>query len=95
MIKNRIKTILQDKGMTQADLAQKLRVLPETLSRTINGNPTLKSLTDIANALEVEVSDLFSSNHPKGFVEYDGKLHRITSTNDLKELLTMIGNKAK
>ncbi len=95
MIKNRVKAILHGKGMNQIDLANKLDIKPETLSRTINGNPTLKSLTDIANALEVEVSDLFSSNHPKGYVEYGGKLHHITSIDDLKALLTTISNEVR
>ena len=92
MISHRIKTILNKKGMTQVDLALKLGIGPNTLSRTINGNPTLKSITDIANALDVDVVDLFTSNNPKGFVEYKGTLHRITKKEDLETLLNNVNN---
>ncbi len=92
MIKTKIKSLLNDRGMTQIDLAAKLGVQPETLSRTISGNPTLKSLTDIANALEVEIIRLFSSNMPTGYVEYNKEVFKINSVDDIKTLLVKIEN---
>ncbi|MGB3151574.1 MAG: helix-turn-helix transcriptional regulator, partial [Maribacter sp.] len=79
MIKKKVKALLSAKGITQIDLAAKLDITPETLSRTINGNPTLKSLKDIAHALDVEVVQLFPQSGIKGFIEYDGKVHTIDS----------------
>lgn len=90
MIKNKVKNILAKKGMTQIDLAAKLDVKPETLSRTISGNPTLKSMTDIANALDVEVVELFDSESPNGFIEINGKVHTIKSFNDLYSLVASL-----
>lgn len=90
MIKNKVKSLLAKKGMTQIDLAAKLNVKPETLSRTINGNPTLKSITDIANALDVEVVELFETNSPNGFIEINGTVHTIKSYNDLHELFNSL-----
>tara|TARA_R110000868_G_scaffold16672_7_gene74137 strand:+ start:1173 stop:1457 length:285 start_codon:yes stop_codon:yes gene_type:complete len=87
MIKNRVKILLSKKGITQIDLAAKLNIQPETLSRTINGNPTLKSITDIASALDVEVIELFETNSPNGFIEINGEVHTIKSFNDLYELV--------
>lgn len=56
----RIKEILKGKGMTQKELAQKMGVAEISLSRSINGAPTLTTLEKIADALGVEVSELFA-----------------------------------
>jgi len=55
---NRIKEILKIKGVTQKELAFKLEITEPVLSRSINGNPTLNTLQDIAKALDVRVSEL-------------------------------------
>lgn len=57
----RIKEILKEKGQTQKDLAQKMGVAEISLSRSINGNPNLETLQKIADALEVEISELFTA----------------------------------
>ena len=92
MIKEAVKAILKDKKMTQLDLANKLNVKQETISRTLSGNPTLKSITDIAEALEVDVIELFkgTSESLNGFVEYKGNVHRIHSSEDLEKLLSAV-----
>lgn len=42
------------------DLVERMGVSPDVISRQINGNPTLKTITDIAEALDVEVKEIFS-----------------------------------
>lgn len=54
-----IKEIAKRKGVSLEELAEKLGINRVTLSRNINGNPTVKTLETIAEALEVEVRDLF------------------------------------
>ena len=66
-MKNRIKTILKEKGVSQNELAERLNVTHATISVAISGNPTLKTLSAIANALEVNVSDLIDESD-KDFV---------------------------
>ena len=56
----RIKEILKERGQTQKDLALKMGVAEISLSRSINGNPSLETLQKIADALEVEISELFA-----------------------------------
>ena len=56
----RIKEILKEKGQTQKDLAQRMGVAEISLSRSINGNPNLETLQKIADALEVDISELFA-----------------------------------
>ena len=52
----RIKEVCKEKGITVSQLAEKMGIKQESLSRAINGNPTLETLERIANALEVDVS---------------------------------------
>ena len=42
------------------ELAERMQVAPESLSRAINGNPQLSTIMKIAECLKVEVADLFS-----------------------------------
>ena len=58
-MKFRIKEIGKEKGMTMEQIAGILDITPNTLTRNINGNPTIETLEKIANALDVPVSDLF------------------------------------
>lgn len=57
---SRVKEICADKGMQLKDLASLMSVKPESLSRTLNGNPQLSSLENIAKALNVGVADWFA-----------------------------------
>lgn len=58
----RVKEIIKAKGMTAKELAGKIGITEGALSQSIKegANPSLKTLTSIANALNVEVSELFS-----------------------------------
>lgn len=56
----RIADILRYKGMTQKDLAEKIGISRVGLSKAINGNTTISTLRKIADALEVELSELFA-----------------------------------
>ena len=55
----RVKEICKQKGISIGDLADKMEIKRESLSRAINGNPTLDTLMKIAGALNVPVSELF------------------------------------
>ncbi|MBD5191419.1 MAG: helix-turn-helix transcriptional regulator [Bacteroidales bacterium] len=55
----RIKELLKQKGITAKELAAKLNLSEGALSQSMNGNPTLERLTQIATALGVSVSELF------------------------------------
>ena len=59
ILANRVKEICADKGIQLKELAAIMDVKPE--SRTLNGNPQLSSLENIARALNVGVADLFAN----------------------------------
>ena len=94
MIKHRIKDILKERGLTQNDLAVKMGTTQETVSRQINGNPTLKTLNEIANTLNVELWELFTTETDNskiyGFIEHNGQVHKIQSISDIQKLLNIV-----
>ena len=59
----RVKEICKLKGITIGDLAERMQMQRESLSRAINGNPTLETLEKIATALEAPIFDLFEQPH--------------------------------
>ncbi len=56
----RIKEILKKKGMTQKDLAKLLSVTDVTISKILSGSPNVSTLERVADALGVEVAELFA-----------------------------------
>ena len=66
----KIKDVAKSKGMTMAQIAEKLGINPITLSQSLNGNPTLSRLTEVANVLGVDVSELFVQ--PRGEQDIHG-----------------------
>ncbi len=55
-----IKEVIKDKGYSVTSFAEKIGMTQVSLSRIINGNPTVETLEKIANALDVDVRDLFN-----------------------------------
>ena len=62
----RVKEICKINGMTLKQLADKMGVPPESLSRAISdkGNPTHSTMLQIAAALDVPITDLFDRPIP-------------------------------
>lgn len=91
----RIKDVCKEKGITVSQLAEKMGIKQESLSRAINGNPTLETLEKIANALEVDITELFtpsSSGGIIGVIRIGGTNYNINSVPDLARLLDGIEN---
>ena len=65
----RVKEICKEKGITIQELADNMEMKRESLSRAINGNPTLETLEKIATALGVNITELFDQpmNNTTGF----------------------------
>ncbi len=57
-----VKELCRIQGLTLKDLANRIGIAPESLSRTLNGNPQLSTLEAIASNLNVNLSDLFASS---------------------------------
>ena len=61
----RIKEIIKAKGYTQKEFADKLGITLSALNQRLDGNPTVGSLREIADALEVDLLDLFEDEREK------------------------------
>ena len=89
----RIKEIAKDKGITMGEIADKLGINPVNLSASLNGNPTLNRLQEVADVLGVEISDLFTkenNNEIHGFLEYNGKVYKIKGMDDFKAFANVV-----
>ncbi|MCE5175502.1 MAG: helix-turn-helix transcriptional regulator [Bacteroidales bacterium] len=90
--KLRVKQICKERGLTLKQLAEKMGVAPETLTRAIsdNANPTLATLKSIANALEIDISEIFVSTKKEieihGIVEINGEVYTLKSIDDLNKV---------
>lgn len=94
-MKLRIKDICKEKGVSISELAKRLNVTRSTVTNTITNNPTLSTLTDIANALRIDFFDLFEKEEGVyGFVEVKGKIFKITNRKDLEDLLKEFPNES-
>lgn len=100
---NRVKEICSEKGLQMKDLAAIMNVKPESLSRTLNGNPQLSSLENIAKALNIGIADLFAdkvenniifssttSNSLTSIIVYKDKTYIANTLNELLSHVRMI-----
>lgn len=90
----RLKEILKEKRLTLNGLSEKTGISASNLSNYCSGNisPTLETLQKIANALNVDVTELFKEKNPiKFFIEYNGEKYRLTNN----DFINIIKNKVE
>lgn len=94
MIEKAVKALLDEKGWTQGDLAKRMNVKPETVSRQLRGNPTLETVKKIAKELNVHVLQLFTyeddPNSVYGYIEYLGRVYKVASKKDLEDIIKLM-----
>lgn len=79
----RIKELLQEQGLRMADLADRLGMNQSNLVRSLSTNPKLSTLQDVANALNVQLHELFTPNlpsRPRGIVVVGGKAYDLVES---------------
>lgn len=57
-----IKKVINEKGFTLVQVAEKLGISQQAVSQAVNGNPSLSRLKEIAAAIGVTVSQLVADN---------------------------------
>lgn len=96
MIQLRIKELCKERGATLVALAEKIGISRTSLTLISNAQqkPSLETIEKIANALDVEVWQLFTSSTDSGsFIAMvkDGKdMYSATSLDELKKIITAI-----
>lgn len=86
----RIKRIAKKQRTTLKDVANRIGVAPNTLSRIINGeNTTVDTLLKIAEVLNVDIKDLFQSSKDTDTIHLivNNKLHTFYSGSELKKFV--------
>ena len=84
----RVVELAHQRGLTMADIAKQIGISRVNLSNSLNGNPTLSRLTEVAKILSVEVSELFrpitTDKQVSGYLEYDGRIVKVDSLDAVK-----------
>lgn len=95
MIKLRIEEILREKRITKSAFAEMLGVKKQNLNGALE-TKNLDRIQEIANLLGVDYLNLITNKEEakqptiNGFVEYNEKIYKITSKEDLENLLNTI-----
>jgi transcriptional regulator with XRE-family HTH domain len=84
LIGMKIKELRRSKHLSQEQLAEKAEINAKYLSRMERGteNPTLDMLIKLANALEVEMWEMFDFGHIVSHKELKGAIQNIARTAD-------------
>ena len=85
-----IKEVCKAKNIPLVEVAKRIGISPVSLSQSLNGNPTLSRLEEVASVLGVDVSELFeSASGPEihGCIYVNGRSVQIKSRKDIEELL--------
>lgn len=92
----RIKELCREKQIAMKDIAKRLGINPITLSQSLNGNPTLTRLQEVAGILGVSVPELFEetsfvSKEVHGCLFVDGNPVIVKNQEDLQKLVKTLG----
>ena len=90
----RVKEILKERGMKMYELAEKMDIAPESLTRALQRNPQYSTLKSIADTLGVSVRDLFkedastlSIKEMHGCVFYGSEVFTFNSRAEIEKFL--------
>jgi len=92
LIGNRIKELRKKKGLSQEQLSEKADITPNYLSRIERGteNPTLDMFIRLANALGVEIWEMFDFGHDVSRKDLKSLLNKITGEANEGQLRLMV-----
>ena len=86
-LKKRVEELARQRGLSMAGLAKLLGVERANLASSLDGNPTLSRLENVAKILHVNVTDLFCKDEKPqilGYLEYSDKIVKIDSIEGLR-----------
>ena len=90
----RVKEILKERGMKMYELAKKMDIAPESLTRALQRNPQYSTLKTIADTLGVSVRDLFKGesvsavdNEMRGCIFHKGEMFTFNSRSEIEQFL--------
>jgi len=85
-IATQLKQIMEKKGLTKKQLAQKMNVKPSYITKIFSGhNISLKTLAKVLAALEVDATISIGEWDQEAKTAYDEKMLKIVKLEDLRE----------
>lgn len=87
----RIKEILKQQGKTMQDLSDMIGINRVNLSNSLNGNPTLDRLKQVAECLNVNLKDLFKETKKDevqifGLIKVNDNIHIVDCFASLEQV---------
>ena len=90
----RVVELAHQRGLTMSDIAKTVGISRVNLSNSLNGNPTLSRLKEVAKILDVEVAELFKPTSTgktvSGYLEYDGRIVKVDSLDAVKRFIAEV-----
>lgn len=82
----------KEKHITMTELAERMGVSLVALSQSVNGNPTMSRLQEVADALGVDILDLFDrqTNNIYGCLYVNNKPVLVNGKEDIEKVLKEI-----
>ncbi len=79
-LENNLREICKRKGLRLSDVADRVGTSQSNLVSSVKGNPTISKIQDIANALQVSVSELLTMRPEKatGVAIIDGHVYQVS-----------------
>jgi len=80
-IEQNLRELVKAKGLKLSDIADRMGTTVSNLLSSVKGNPTISKLQDIANALQISVSELLTKSPEKalGVAIIDGKAFQLSN----------------
>ena len=97
MIRLRIEEILRSRGISKTQFAEMCGIQKQNVNALLDTS-NIKKLQEIANVLEVKLTDLIVENTAEcasinGYIEFNGEVHSIKSVEDLNNLVAIVNSK--
>ena len=94
MIRLRIEEILKERGISKVQFADLMGIKKQNVNVLLETN-NIKKLEEIANVLDVKITDLWIDDTPKkdilnGFVEFNGTVYTIKTIEDMTNIITLV-----
>lgn len=99
-MKLRIKEVIREEGFTVQSVADKIGKSKQSLHGIIEkGNPTINTLSDIADAINVPINRLYEEVTGEGeltaLIQHKGDFYKANTIEELKKIVAEIEEKSK
>ncbi len=97
-MKLRIKEVIREQGFTVQSVADKIGKSKQSLHGIIEkGNPTINTLSDIADAINVPISKLYEEasgeSELTALIQHKGDFYKATTVEELEKVIEKIKTK--